>query len=156
MQLKCLKCECPLFDHKSSNNLHLWTSTTSIVFFHFQNIITKETWDNVMLINLELSGILEWFCPIVIKAGHCWRPVPLQRINATVNNQEQKRLLMDLDINMRSGSCEYTVEFYGALFREVSHALCFLKAPQNEFRWDENLTLKVSLSLCDPVCCDIL
>ena len=38
---------------------------------------------------------------------------------ATVNNIEEKRLLMDLDVNMRSGSCPYTVHFYGALFREV-------------------------------------
>ncbi|XP_059149325.1 dual specificity mitogen-activated protein kinase kinase 6-like isoform X2 [Physella acuta] len=48
----------------------------------------------------------------------------VKRINATVNNQEQKRLLMDLDINMRSGSCEYTVEFYGALFREGDVWIC--------------------------------
>lgn len=27
---------------------------------------------------------------------------------------------MDLDVSMRSGSCPYTVQFYGALFREVS------------------------------------
>lgn len=42
-----------------------------------------------------------------------------QRIRATVNSQEQKRLLMDLDINMRTVDCFYTVTFYGALFREV-------------------------------------
>lgn len=44
----------------------------------------------------------------------------------TVNSQEQKRLLMDLDVNMRSGSCPYTVTFYGALFREVSFLQYFL------------------------------
>jgi serine/threonine protein kinase len=48
----------------------------------------------------------------------------VKRLNATVNNQEQKRLLMDLDINMRSGSCEFTVEFYGALFREGDVWIC--------------------------------
>lgn len=37
----------------------------------------------------------------------------------TVNTLEQKRLLMDLDVSMRSGSCPFTVQFYGALFREV-------------------------------------
>ena len=42
-----------------------------------------------------------------------------QRIRATVNSQEQKRLLMDLDVNMRTVDCFYTVTFYGALFREV-------------------------------------
>lgn len=43
-----------------------------------------------------------------------------QRIRATVNTQEQKRLLMDLDISMRTVDCFYTVTFYGALFREVT------------------------------------
>ncbi|KAF2973575.1 hypothetical protein EK904_013600 [Melospiza melodia maxima] len=41
------------------------------------------------------------------------------RIRATVNSQEQKRLLMDLDISMRTVDCPFTVTFYGALFREV-------------------------------------
>lgn len=36
-----------------------------------------------------------------------------------MNSQEQKRLLMDLDVNMRTVDCFYTVTFYGALFREV-------------------------------------
>ncbi|KAJ9577628.1 hypothetical protein L9F63_005815 [Diploptera punctata] len=40
----------------------------------------------------------------------------VKRIAATVNTQEQKRLLMDLDISMRSSDCPYTVQFYGALF----------------------------------------
>ena len=44
----------------------------------------------------------------------------VQRIRATVNSTEQKRLLMDLDVSMRVSDCPYTVHFYGALFREVS------------------------------------
>lgn len=43
-----------------------------------------------------------------------------QRIRATVNTLEQKRLLMDLDISMRTVDCFFTVTFYGALFREVA------------------------------------
>ncbi|KAJ8345907.1 hypothetical protein SKAU_G00301000 [Synaphobranchus kaupii] len=43
----------------------------------------------------------------------------VKRIRATVNTQEQKRLLMDLDISMRTVDCFFTVTFYGALFREV-------------------------------------
>jgi len=31
---------------------------------------------------------------------------------------------MDLDVNMRTGSCPYAVQFYGALFREVG-SNCF-------------------------------
>ena len=30
---------------------------------------------------------------------------------------------MDLDVNMRTGSCPYAVQFYGALFREVEWIL---------------------------------
>ena len=41
----------------------------------------------------------------------------VKRITATVNSVEQRRLLMDLDIAMRSSACEYTVHFYGAMFR---------------------------------------
>lgn len=52
-------------------------------------------------------------------------PYVFQRITCTVNSQEQKRLLMDLDVNMRTGSCPYAVKFYGALFREVSCAVFF-------------------------------
>ncbi|XP_034191959.1 dual specificity mitogen-activated protein kinase kinase lic isoform X2 [Osmia lignaria lignaria] len=48
----------------------------------------------------------------------------VKRITATVNTQEQKRLLMDLDISMRSSACEYTVQFYGALFREGDVWIC--------------------------------
>ncbi|XP_042639471.1 dual specificity mitogen-activated protein kinase kinase 6 [Orycteropus afer afer] len=43
----------------------------------------------------------------------------VKRIRATVNSQEQKRLLMDLDVSMRTVDCPFTVTFYGALFREV-------------------------------------
>uniref|UniRef100_A0A4W3JJM1 mitogen-activated protein kinase kinase n=1 Tax=Callorhinchus milii TaxID=7868 RepID=A0A4W3JJM1_CALMI len=46
------------------------------------------------------------------------------RIRATVNSQEQKRLLMDLDISMRTVDCFYTVTFYGALFREGDVWIC--------------------------------
>ena len=42
-----------------------------------------------------------------------------QRIRSTVDEKEQKQLLMDLDVVMRSSACEYIVKFYGALFTEV-------------------------------------
>ncbi len=43
----------------------------------------------------------------------------VQRIRATVDTEERKRLLMDLNVSMMAKSCPYTVTFYGALFREV-------------------------------------
>lgn len=62
-----------------------------------------------------------WGGPGVVQA--LWQaaltPCVFQRIRATVNSQEQKRLLMDLDISMRTVDCPFTVTFYGALFREV-------------------------------------
>jgi mitogen-activated protein kinase kinase 3 len=36
----------------------------------------------------------------------------------------QKRLLMDLDISMRSSDCQFTVHFFGALFREGDVWIC--------------------------------
>lgn len=48
----------------------------------------------------------------------------VKRIPQTVNNIEQKRLLMDVDVNMRTGTCPYTVKFYGALFREGDVWIC--------------------------------
>jgi len=62
-------------------------------------------------------------CSSMVK--RCCQPMlncfVFQRIRATVNSQEQKRLLMDLDISMRTVDCPFTVTFYGALFREVWH-----------------------------------
>lgn len=48
----------------------------------------------------------------------------VKRIPYTPNSEEQKRLLMDLDVNMRTGKCEYAVKFYGALFREGDVWIC--------------------------------
>jgi len=50
--------------------------------------------------------------------------IAVKRITCSVNSQEQKRLLMDLDVSMRSSSCPYTVHFYGALFREGDVWIC--------------------------------
>lgn len=47
-----------------------------------------------------------------------------QRIPVTVNTQEQKRLLTDLDVSMRTADCPYAVTFYGALFREGDVWIC--------------------------------
>ena len=51
-------------------------------------------------------------------------PFVFQRIPVTVNTQEQKRLLTDLDVSMRTADCPFTVTFYGALFREGDVWIC--------------------------------
>ncbi|CAG0890738.1 unnamed protein product [Darwinula stevensoni] len=48
----------------------------------------------------------------------------VKRITVTVNSQEQKRVLMDLDVSMRASACQYTVQFFGALFREGDVWIC--------------------------------
>ncbi|EFA07934.2 dual specificity mitogen-activated protein kinase kinase 4 isoform X2 [Tribolium castaneum] len=44
--------------------------------------------------------------------------VAVKRIRSTVDEKEQKQLLMDLDVVMKSNECHYIVQFYGALFKE--------------------------------------
>ena len=53
--------------------------------------------------------------------------VQSQRIRSTVDEKEQKQLLMDLDVVMRSSDCPYIVQFYGALFREVRLLGCYVQ-----------------------------
>lgn len=43
----------------------------------------------------------------------------VQRIRSTVDEREQKQLLMDLEVVMKSNECPCIVQFYGALFKEV-------------------------------------
>jgi len=69
------------------------------------------------LIRKHVAVLQAWACLALVIFIVMWRC--LQRITCTFNSQEQKRLLMDLDVNMRTGSCPYAVQFYGALFREV-------------------------------------
>ena len=41
-----------------------------------------------------------------------------------VNSVEQRQMLMDLDIWMRSSDCPFTVHFYGAMFCEGDVWIC--------------------------------
>lgn len=43
----------------------------------------------------------------------------VKRLRSTVDEREQKQLLMDLEVVMKSNDCPYIVRFYGALFKEV-------------------------------------
>lgn len=47
----------------------------------------------------------------------------VKKITVTVDQKEKKRLLMDLDI-MRTCKCEFTVQFYGAVFVEGDVWIC--------------------------------
>lgn len=48
----------------------------------------------------------------------------VKRIRSTVDEKEQKQLLMDLEVVMRSNECPYIVQFYGALFKEGDCWIC--------------------------------
>jgi len=48
----------------------------------------------------------------------------VKRIRSTVDEKEQKQLLMDLDVVMRSNDCPFIVQFYGALFKEGDCWIC--------------------------------
>ncbi|XP_070580935.1 dual specificity mitogen-activated protein kinase kinase 4-like isoform X2 [Ptychodera flava] len=48
----------------------------------------------------------------------------VKRIRSTVDEKEQKQLLMDLDVVVRSSDCQYIVRFYGALFKEGDCWIC--------------------------------
>ncbi|XP_058808761.1 dual specificity mitogen-activated protein kinase kinase 4 isoform X2 [Phymastichus coffea] len=48
----------------------------------------------------------------------------VKRIRSTVDEKEQKQLLMDLEVVMKSNECPYIVQFYGALFKEGDCWIC--------------------------------
>ncbi|XP_018577335.1 dual specificity mitogen-activated protein kinase kinase 4 isoform X1 [Anoplophora glabripennis] len=50
--------------------------------------------------------------------------VAVKRIRSTVDEKEQKQLLMDLDVIMKSNESKYIVQFYGALFKEGDCWIC--------------------------------
>ncbi|MED6251772.1 Dual specificity mitogen-activated protein kinase kinase 4 [Ataeniobius toweri] len=66
----------------------------------------------------------------------------VKRIRSTVDEKEQKQLLMDLDVVMRSSDCPYIVQFYGALFREGD---CWIYIKPSNILMDRRGNIK----LCD-------
>lgn len=48
----------------------------------------------------------------------------VKRIRSTVDEKEQKQLLMDLEVVMKSNDCNYIVKFFGALFKEGDCWIC--------------------------------
>lgn len=48
----------------------------------------------------------------------------VKRIRSTVDEKNQKQLLMDLEVVMKSNECPFIVQFYGALFKEGDCWIC--------------------------------
>ncbi|CAD6991343.1 unnamed protein product [Ceratitis capitata] len=58
---------------------------------------------------------------MIFKVG---KVMAVKRIRSTVDEKEQKQLLMDLEVVMNSNECPYIVQFYGALFKEGDCWIC--------------------------------
>ena len=43
-----------------------------------------------------------------------------QKIGATIDDDERRRLMMDVNVACKSLDCPYTITFYGSLFHNVS------------------------------------
>ncbi|XP_023161904.1 dual specificity mitogen-activated protein kinase kinase 6 [Drosophila hydei] len=82
----------------------------------------------------------------------------VKRIPMTVNFREQQRLIMDLDISMRSSDCPYTVHFYGAMYREGDVWICmevmntsldkfYPKVFKNQLTMEETVLGKIAMSV---------
>ena len=52
------------------------------------------------------------------KSGCPNKVMAVKRIRSTVDEKEQKQLLMDLEVVMKSSDCPFIVTFYGAIFQE--------------------------------------
>lgn len=66
-----------------------------------------------------------------------------------MDEREQKQLLMDLDVVMRSSDCPYIVQFYGALFREVCSPTLLLEDLARLFSQSASVFLSFSGGLLD-------
>lgn len=66
-----------------------------------------------------------------------------------MDEREQKQLLMDLDVVMRSSDCPYIVQFYGALFREVCSTAVLLEYVTRVFSQSASVFLSLTGGLLD-------
>lgn len=94
---------------------HKWPSLVNHGIFNETIVLLSSWWgDGASQMSVSAGDVCVCVCAVEVKCV-C---VP-QRIRSTVDEKEQKQLLMDLDVVMRSSDCPYIVQFYGALFREV-------------------------------------
>lgn len=61
---------------------------------------------------------------MIFKRNDVEKVMAVKRIRSTVDEKEQKQLLMDLEVVMKSNDCNYIVRFYGALFKEGDCWIC--------------------------------
>lgn len=74
----------------------------------------------------------------------------VKRITYAVNSEEQKRLLMDVEVNMKTGKCVYAVKFYGALFREGDVWICMELMDMSLDKFVERV-YKLNKKIAEPI-----
>lgn len=96
-------------------------SYSTWIFFFISHHLEDHIHKSYLPSWLDNSGCCKWCRMYMFRQGNLNLGPFLffQRIRSTVDEKEQKQLLMDLDVVMRSSACEYIVKFYGALFTEV-------------------------------------
>ncbi|XP_025086542.1 dual specificity mitogen-activated protein kinase kinase 4-like isoform X2 [Pomacea canaliculata] len=104
----------------------LWLRPASSTMLNFRCGATSVVLDFKWLVR---GAITTWNFPVVLfLLCQKWLPSEskrvFKRIRSTVEEREQKQLLMDLDVVMRSNNCPYIVQFYGALFKEGDCWIC--------------------------------
>lgn len=62
-------------------------------------------------------GMVERKFFLFFQEAMCFVP---QKIRATIDDDERRRLMMDVNVACKSLDCPYTVTFYGSLFHDVS------------------------------------
>ena len=75
----------------------------------------------------------------------------VKRIRSTVDEREQKELLMDLDVVMRSNDCPFIVLFFGAIFKEGDCWICMVSLKNinrsSEFKMDHQAPANNKVSI---------
>uniref|UniRef100_A0A915J9W7 mitogen-activated protein kinase kinase n=1 Tax=Romanomermis culicivorax TaxID=13658 RepID=A0A915J9W7_ROMCU len=72
------------------------------------------------------------------------------RIRVTLNNEEQKRMLIELNASMQSGQCPQMVKFFGAMFKEGDVWLCMEVMDMSLDKFYRNC-VDYNLQICEPV-----
>ena len=60
-----------------------------------------------------------------ISSSSSGKVMAVKRIRSTVDEKEQKQLLMDLEVVMKSSDCPFIVTFYGAIFQEGKKTILY-------------------------------
>jgi len=94
-------------------------SRTTITINHTTFEIEADDLESICVLGRGAYGVVE-----KMKHKRTGTTLAVKRITLTVNSVETKRLLMDLDVSMRSSDCPYTVHFYGAMFRDGDVMIC--------------------------------